>query len=276
VSKTLAHVSDLHFGLRHHEATAAALVQRLCREQVDHVIVSGDVTHRGRRDELERFWSCFAPLREAGVLSVVPGNHDRLGDDVGEIFMGGERVHVTRRDGLRIVRLDSTAPHNRHAMRGHGLVHHEDLRALDRALAEPEPREVVVVTMHHHPLPLPEESHLEKLSAWLRLPYTSELSMGRELLACLRGRCDLLLHGHRHRPSASHHFGVEGRPLRVINAGSSTELGRVRVLRHHEGRVLGPPRWLHATGHANVTEAARGIFTRVGGLTPAVGTLPSP
>jgi Icc protein len=247
VHKTLAHLSDLHFGLGgHQEAAAATLVQQLLREGIDHVIVSGDVTHRGRRDELERFWSCFEALEEAATVSVVPGNHDRLGDDVAEAFMDGERVHVTREPGLRVVRLDSTGPHNRYAFQGHGLVHDEDLRELDRALADPDPTEVVVVTMHHHPLPLPEESSLERLSAWLRLPYTTELAVGRELLACLRGRCDLVLHGHRHLPSTHELFDEDVRPLQVINAGSSTELGRVRVFEHHGGRLRGPARWLHA------------------------------
>jgi Icc protein len=246
MTQALAHVSDLHFGLGGHEHAAAALVQQLLRSAVDHVIVSGDVTHRGRQDEYERFWACFAPLRDTARVIVVPGNHDRLGDDVAVRFMDGERVHMTREPGLRIVRLDSTGPHNRYAFQGHGLVHDDDLRQLDRALADPDPGEVVVVTMHHHPLPLPEESSLERLSAWLRLPYTTELAMGRELLACLRGRCDLVLHGHRHQPSASELFVEDARPLQVVNAGSSSELRRVRVFEHEGGRLLGPPRWLHA------------------------------
>lgn len=247
MTQTLAHVSDLHFGLAANlEAAATTLVEQLLRSAVDHVIVSGDVTHRGRREELERFWACFSPLGEAAGLHVVPGNHDRLGDDVAASFLDGQRVHATREPGLRIVRLDSTGPHNRRAISGHGLVHDEDLRELDRALADPDPHELVVVTMHHHPLPLPEESSLERLSAWLRLPYTTELAMGRELLACLRGRCDLVLHGHRHQPSTRELFAGDARPLQVVNAGSSTELRRVRVFEHHEGRLLRPARWLHA------------------------------
>ncbi len=247
MSKTLAHLSDLHFGLAGpHEATGAALARELLHRGVDHVIVSGDVTHRGRQGELERFWSCFRPLREAATMIVVPGNHDRLGDDVATSLMGDRRVHVTRAPGLRVIGLDSTGPHNRYAFQSHGLLHDEDLSELDRALADPDPGELVVVTMHHHPLPLPEESSLERLSAWLRLPFTTELARGRELLACLRGRCDLLLHGHRHLPSASELFGEDARPLQVVNAGSSTELRRVRVFEHHGGRLLGAARWLHA------------------------------
>lgn len=57
---TLAHLSDLHFGLSPGvERMAAALCQTLLAARVDHVVVSGDVTHRGRRDELERFEQDF-------------------------------------------------------------------------------------------------------------------------------------------------------------------------------------------------------------------------
>ena len=70
MTQTLAHVSDLHFGLGRHEHAAAAVVQQLLRASVDHVIVSGDVTHRGRAEELERFSACFAPLRAVARVSV--------------------------------------------------------------------------------------------------------------------------------------------------------------------------------------------------------------
>lgn len=140
-------------------------------------------------------------------------------------------------------------------------MHDEDLRELDHALSDPEPGELVVVTMHHHPLPLPEESSLERLSAWLRLPYTTELAMGRELLACLRGRCDLVLHGHRHLPSTRELFTAEARPLQVVNAGSSTELGCARVFEHHAGRLLGPPRWLQAPEHTRPSPSPREEFS---------------
>jgi hypothetical protein len=36
------------------------------------------------------------------------------------------------------------------------------------------------------------------------------------------------------------------RPLRIFNAGSSTELGRVRVFSHARGRLLCDPSWISA------------------------------
>jgi metallophosphoesterase superfamily enzyme len=120
-SYTLAHLSDLHLGLSSAaERMAAALCRTLLAAKIDHVIVSGDITHRGRRDELARFQQIFHPLLKTRRMTIVPGNHDRLGDDVRNEISGGQRVSCTRIDGLRIVRVDSTGPHNRSWLASHG------------------------------------------------------------------------------------------------------------------------------------------------------------
>lgn len=242
---TLAHLSDLHFGTPD-QANAPGLVAALLDHAIDHVVVSGDLTHRGRGEEYERFSGTFAPLRGRAELSVIPGNHDRLGHDIARSIMGNQRVVASHHEGLTMIRLDSTGPHNcRYAFEGHGLLHDRDLVELDRALVRAVPGSLVVVTLHHHPVPLREESGLERLSSLIGLPYSNELAMGRELLACLRGRCDLLLHGHRHVPCTQTRFGASPRPLRIYNAGSSTEMGRARVFHHEGGRLVGPPQWLN-------------------------------
>ncbi|MFL5302170.1 MAG: metallophosphoesterase family protein, partial [Anaeromyxobacteraceae bacterium] len=94
ISRTLAHVSDLHLGRDARTDAAAALVRALLHEGVDDVLVTGDVTHRGRDRELATFERLFAPL--ADRLVVVPGNHDRAGDDLAARLMPGARVAVER------------------------------------------------------------------------------------------------------------------------------------------------------------------------------------
>ena len=85
---------------------------------------------------------------------------------------------------------------------------------------------------------------MERLSSWLGFVFTTELPRGRDLLARVRGRCDLVLHGHRHVPRGARLFGPP-RPTNVFNAGSSTELARVRVFAHNgAGHLLGGPLWL--------------------------------
>ncbi len=241
---TLAHVSDLHIGQdAGTDARAASLVRALAAAGVDRVLVSGDVTHRGRRDELLAFERTFAPLRSR--LVVVPGNHDRLGDDVARDLMPGPRVQAERSPGLLIVRLDSTAAHNRRWVSSHGELSRRDLAEVVSAVEAAPADTLVVLLLHHHLLPLPEDHLLEQVASFLGWPNAEELALGAELLERLAGRCDLVLHGHRHRASATAFPAATGRPLHVLNAGSSPRLGKIRLLAHDAGRVVAT-RWLEA------------------------------
>jgi Icc protein len=251
-ARKLAHVSDLHIG-RSVESDARA--QRLCRAMVDaridHVVVTGDVTHRGRRRELARFEETFAPLRDSGRLTVIPGNHDRLGDDVGDTIMAGDRVQAKVAPGLFMVQVNSTGLHNRSWLNGHGQLDEADLDAVDAILPQAPADHLVILMLHHHPLPLPEDRAVERLSSWMGWRFTHELERGRDLLERLRGRCDLVLHGHRHTPCERQPF-TDARTLRVFNAGSSTELGRASIFTHVAGALVSEPTWLDA--HAVVPD----------------------
>src|SRR5579885_2111153 len=70
----ILHVSDLHVGARADADLERGLASILERTEPQLVIASGDLTHRGRRDEHER---AAALLRRLGPPVVaVPGNHD--------------------------------------------------------------------------------------------------------------------------------------------------------------------------------------------------------
>ncbi|HLK92386.1 MAG TPA: metallophosphoesterase [Polyangia bacterium] len=240
-----AHISDLHLGRSaENDANAARLCASLLESGIDYVLATGDLTHRGLRRELEQFHSTFAPLIAQGRVITVPGNHDCLGDDVSGDLMSGPRVQAESRPGLYVVRVNSTAPHNRSWINGHGSLDDADLDAIDAALDAAPAGALVVIALHHHVLPMPDEHVAERLSSWLGFIFTSELARGRDLLTRVRGRCDLVLHGHRHIPRGARLFGAP-RPMHVFNAGSSTELGRVRVFAHDgRGQLLGAPLWL--------------------------------
>ena len=243
--RTLAHVSDLHLGKGpESERRATQICAELVAADVDHVVVTGDLTHRGRVNELAAFWRSFAPLMARDRLTIIPGNHDRLGDDVADAIQAGPRIDVVAMPGLYLVRFDSTGPHNRAWLSGHGEMTTPDLVAIDEAVAAAPPGVVVAVLLHHHVLPLPADHAAERLVSWLGWPYADELENGGALLARLRGRCDLVLHGHRHAPQTATLFPEDPRPLSIFNAGSSADLGRVRVFWHQDGRVLGAPAWL--------------------------------
>ena len=72
------------------------------------------------------------------------------------------------------------------------------------------------------------------------------LSLGAELVQRVQGRCDLILHGHRHVPREFDLGTPRGRGLRIYNSGSSTEMGRFRVFSHAAGRLTGAPVWYRA------------------------------
>lgn len=252
---TLAHVSDLHLGRNAQTDEAArALAVALLSHGVDHVVVTGDVTHRGRRSELARFRAAFAPLLEDRRVTIVPGNHDRLGDDVADELCDtghvaltvSARVRVRTAPGLRLVCFDSTGPHNRSWLRSHGRLTERDVAAVAQACDAARAGELVALLLHHHVLPLPPDRPAERVPRLLGLNFTCELAMGQALLDAIGGRCDLVLHGHRHTPARRTLLKQGARPLRVYNAGSSTELGDVRLFTHAEGRLLGPPVWLSA------------------------------
>lgn len=245
---TLAHLSDLHFG---RSAADEERCQQLCRALmevgVDHVLVTGDITHRGRRRELAAFERVFAPFLRAGTITVIPGNHDRLGDDLGDDLMPGPRVQVAEAAGLHVVRVNSTGDHNRSWIAGHGELLDEDLAAVDAALDAAPADKLVVVAVHHHVIPLPEEHLAEWLSSFLGWPFTAELERGRDLLDRVRGRCGMVLHGHRHIPR-----GVRVQvddcadAVHVYNAGSSPEIGGARIFEHAGGVLVSEPWWLQA------------------------------
>jgi 3',5'-cyclic AMP phosphodiesterase CpdA len=238
VIRTLVHISDLHVGRdAATDAAARRLAATLLEARVDAVLLTGDVTHRGLAAELRRFEAIFRSLLEAGRLAVVPGNHDRLGDDAARGIMRGGRVAVASFPGLHVVRVDSTAPHNRSLVDGHGELSPRDVADVEQALAVVPRGALPVVMLHHHVLPLPVEDLAERLATFVGHPCADELPLGEDLLGRIAGRCRLVLHGHRHVP-AEFRVAVPGAPeLRILNAGSSTVLGQARILAHRDGAI---------------------------------------
>jgi 3',5'-cyclic AMP phosphodiesterase CpdA len=249
---TIAHLSDLHFGASQTTtARAKEIVRALLIADVDHVVVTGDITDNGRAHELELFHRTFAPLLDQGRVTVVPGNHDRLGDDAGASLMSGRRVDTVELPGALLIRVDSTGPHNRASvLAGHGDICERVLDEIEEALDRAPSGVLVAILLHHHPVFLPEEGLLERLASTFNLPFAAELTLGDELLRRALGRCDLVLHGHRHVPSARILAPGQTRPLRVYNAGCTIARQGMNVFTHAAGVLRGEPRWLQVGAQA--------------------------
>ncbi len=251
------HVSDLNLGKSaQHKRGAIALRDTLLNAHVDHLVVSGDLTYRGRASELESFRRIFAPLESTTRITLVPGNHDRLGDDVAGVIQPGPRVSVAASEGMHVVRFDSTGPYNRPGNTERGILSDNDVAAIGEAIATAPSETLVVLLMHHHILPLLAEHAPERLLSWLGQSYEEDLERGRRLLGILRDRCDLVLHGTGHTAQVATPFPGDARPLSVFNAGHSTDIGRVRVFWHERGRVLGQPAWLGIGADPSESEKA--------------------
>jgi Icc protein len=150
----LAQLSDLHIGasekgvdpVPHLEAVVDAI--RALPNQVDAVLVSGDLTHDGGRPEFELARGLLERLEVP--LYVFPGNHDDRAllreafDLPGE---GGEPVNYSVDVGeLRLVVFDSNVPGQ-----DPGRYDSRQLRWLDSELRA-QPDRPTLLAMHHPPL----------------------------------------------------------------------------------------------------------------------------
>jgi 3',5'-cyclic AMP phosphodiesterase CpdA len=166
VQTRLLHVSDLHVGAGDDLQLERALAGLIERVQPELVIASGDLTHRGRRDQHER---AAAFLRRLGpAVLAVPGNHDipyaipaRFASPWREFERQWQTVEpVFASKDAHVVGLNSVRPS--HHQSG-GL----DNQQLDRAagrLREAAPGALRVVALHHQLIDAPWRSHKKPLA----------------------------------------------------------------------------------------------------------------
>jgi len=240
--KKLAHISDLHFGRKQFDKSLQKLCTSLIKEEINYVVATGDITEHGYTKEYKSFSDTFEPLIENHLITTIPGNHDRLGDNIAK-YMMSNRVSVEEHKGLYIIRIDSTGPHNKWLLYGHGIICDQVLYAVEKALLAAPKHKLVVILLHHHPIPLPEETIFEEISRHLKWPFAAELHLGKELIALAQGRADLLLHGHRHIPFELVLPG--GRPLAIYNAGCTPRLEKYRVFTYEDGIQTKDVKWYH-------------------------------
>ena len=209
------------------EQRIARLVDQVLALGPDRVVVTGDLTALGDEQELRVARSLLEPFIAAGLLVVIPGNHDRYTDARGSAFevvfgdllqsdlpdLADERGYpfvkwVGERHAL--VGLDST--------RVQGWSHYvvgrlgdRQLRRLARVLEHPAMEGRTVLLLVHHGPAGPSGAF-----DWNE----SGLIDAGALLRTIRQRPVVLLHGHSHQ--RYWHRARPGRP-HLIAGGSSTE-----------------------------------------------------
>lgn len=187
--RTIAHLSDLHFG-RHDDQVAEALLADASLKTADLAVVTGDLTQRGRIHQFEAARSFLDRLGKP--VLVVPGNHDiplynLIQRFVGRLaryqrFITGD-LHPFIDDGEIAVLGLNTA---RSAAIANGRISKEQAHAMVAAFAD-VPADRTRIVAAHHPLLAPRG--------------TASTLIGRAVLAreALSGAgVHIVLGGHHH------------------------------------------------------------------------------
>ena len=232
----VAHISDLHFGRKSFSKILKQLGASFIKNKIDHVICSGDVTDDGLEKQYAAYKNTLKEFVEGGRITSVCGNHDRLGDNIAKYIMP-ERVDVVETDDMYVIKVDSTAPHNKWLIYGCGIICYQVLAKVETLLETTPKNKTVIILLHHHLLPLPEETFWEKVAKKIGLPFADELDLGNKLIEVATGKVDLILYGHRHDFMSEFNFSND-RILSVYNSGCTPKWKKYRVFSMEAGKII--------------------------------------
>ena len=227
----LLHISDLHAGSVEETAVEQSLEPLLERTQPELIVVTGDLTHRGRRREHER---AAAFLRGLGrPLLVIPGNHDipytfpaRFTRPWAEFERQWGTVEpVFRSDELMVVGLNSVRPWRHQS----GQIRSVQIARTAELLAEAPKGALRVVALHHHLIGAPWRSRKRPVA-----------HRSKVLAGFVEAGAELILAGHIHQAAVSerHEFEFDRNGLRGATVSIAPGLGQPRPNRRGEARGL--------------------------------------
>ncbi len=252
----IGHISDLHLADRrryprngfapkdcdrHSPRLAKGLLAALREAQVEHLVVTGDLTFSGEASEFDRAADLLAPWAKDGQITVVPGNHDVWSPEsvatsrflrvIGPDGRGMRKpasiypLAVALSPEVVLVALDS-ARHGEQPFETPGQLGAAQLNAA-RELVRAAVKEgkAVLLALHHH-LVLPRE-RVPSDAAVSRMPLADADKLVR-LVAELPVAA--VLHGHRHTAFRVDLPGAQG-PTPVLCAGSGSRVADEPVRR---------------------------------------------
>jgi len=215
--RTLAHLSDLHFG-RTDEAVLEPLLAAVGAARPDLVVVSGDLTQRAKAREFEAAKRYLDRLPKPQII--VPGNHDVPLYRVWERFLSplGKYRRLIDADlepsfvdaEIAVIGINTA----RSLTFKNGRINKEQMATIHRHL-DPLAESVTKVVVTHHPFDLPDQDgDLELVGrAHKAMKVFSDCGV------------DLLLAGHFHTSEAgetSGHHELPGYSALVVQAGTAT------------------------------------------------------
>lgn len=240
---------------------------------IDHLAVTGDLTNLSLEAEFRLARRLLEDFGEPSRISVIPGNHDRytyrsawahrfeahfgplMRSDLSALPADGPYPYVKLRDGVAVVGLSSAVPTP--PAYATGRVSRRQLRALTELLALDEVKNRFVVVLVHHHLVTPPYRHID---FFRRLVNADQV-----LDVLLRGRVDLVLHGHNHRPNLTELTFPDGSGvMRIVEAGSTSAVhkrpqeyaGKYNVYEIHDGGL----RCITTHSYEHAPDGGTGVF----------------
>ena len=226
---------------------AKAAVAAVIEAQVDHVIVTGDLTNLALEPEFALAAEVLAPLGGHERLSIVPGNHDyytpaviamkRFEHWFGHlVWPSGEGDYPAHKDlqGVRLILARSaTMPP---PLCAHGWIGARQAATIETLACEARDMGLFPVLAVHHYIHV--QHSVREITGFL-------VDRGRLRELIRTSGLGLMLHGHDHHPHEMVVAGSDGRRVPVIGCGSTT------AFRPEQG----------VFGHYNIYEIANGRVT---------------
>jgi 3',5'-cyclic AMP phosphodiesterase CpdA len=233
VPPRLLHVSDLHWGTREDPEVERALSALVAQVQPELIVASGDLSHRGRREQLEASARLLRSF-ELPVLAI-PGNHDlpytfparftRTWDEFERVW--GTTQPVYRSPDTLVVGLNSARPWRQQS----GGLRQSQLDWAANQLATAGNGSVLrVVTLHHHLLGAPWRSRKKPVAR-----------RNHVLAFLVESGAELIVAGHIHQGAVSERREFEvALPggERGVTVSIAPGLGQPRPNRQGEARGL--------------------------------------
>jgi 3',5'-cyclic AMP phosphodiesterase CpdA len=223
------HLSDLHYGAGNDDAIERGAPVLIARFEPELVIASGDLSHRGREDQLAR---ASAFLRSLGPpVLAIPGNHDipytfpaRFTHAFREFERQWETTEPTFSSAtLHVIGLNSVRPW-RH--QSGGIRDAQIARAQER-LRTAQATAFRVAVLHHHLIGAPWRSRKRPVAR-----------RNHVLVELVRAGADLILAGHIHQAAVSERreFEISTGGERGVVVSVAPGLGQPRPKRQGEAR----------------------------------------
>jgi 3',5'-cyclic AMP phosphodiesterase CpdA len=215
--RTVAHLSDLHFG-RVDTQLLDPLRRRIAAMKPDLVVISGDLTQRAKPEEFREARRFLDTLPQPQI--VVPGNHDvplynvfqraftPLSKYKRYISTDLEPAYID--DEIAVIGINTA----RSLVFKGGRINQEQVESARAKLCNLDER-IIRMVVTHHPFDLPADWHDKHI--------VGRANMAMQMLA--RCGADVLLAGHVHMSHAGDtaaRYKMEGYAALVVQAGTAT------------------------------------------------------